>query len=433
MATSPGERFLAEALGPESTTAGRALERLASVFDETQSLPPIANCYHHWASHQPEGADSNLDAFLRHTFMSLVGRFVAYRCLERRPTPRDLSEVVNGDYFIGRGLGNFLSEDFFSWPFLRLSMGIGDDALSIETAKDIMAEVLSPDLVPPSLGAAAELRRRFLGQGPAIAASSEVAAGFAGAHGRTCISPYCGDGLQLGRAVQATVTGKLEGGLDPMDVLLEVTDQFLAMENDPLAASVASVEFILALSDVLSGPHPPIIVPIYMARAGGLPELQAGEAGTAALEIESAGGVCLPERVAADPVYLDWLMSRMPNYLRGTALRLRGQPQEEAVQEVLNAWYNYLTSPKARTPIPEPLSPAVADVMVEAARSLILQYVSGSGPGPLHIARNAPATLSASRRQFDAMLWPADLTGEDSLKQNCARLYLKPEGRVSVV
>ena len=102
------------------------------------------------------------------------------------------------------------------------------------------------------------------------------------------------------------------------------------------------------------------------------------------------------------------------------------------MQEVLNAWYNYLTSPKARTPIPEPLSPSAADVMVEAARKLITQYVAGSGQGPLHLVRNAPAPLFASQRDFDIMLWPSELSDAPELRQTCEERYLSG-GRVVVV
>ena len=132
-----------------------------------------------------------------------------------------------------------------------------------------------------------------------------------------------------------------------------------------------------------------------------VPEGRLETSGQRSYVIDAADGITLPEQVAADPLYLDWLLSRLPNYQRGAALRLRAQPEDLAVQEVLNAWYNYLTSPKARTPIPEPLTPAAADVMVEAARALIVAYVRGSGPALLHLARNAPAPLFGARRKFD--------------------------------
>ena len=220
----------------------------------------------------------------------------------------------------------------------------------------------------------------------------------------TCIAPRCGDGSALARCVSAAVDGRQALGEHPMEALLGVSGQFLGMTPDPLAATVASTAFLFALGETAKGPHPPILIPIYLADAARMPQERRAGNGELSYVIEAAGGIIMPEQVAADPLYLDWLLSRLPNYQRGAALRLRAQPEDEALQEVLNAWYNYLTSPKARTPIPEPLTPAAADVMVEAARALIVAYVHGSGPAPLHLARNAPAPLFAARRNFDLTL-----------------------------
>ena len=70
----------------------------------------------------------------------------------------------------------------------------------------------------------------------------------------------------------------------------------------------------------------------------------------------------------------------------------------------MNAYYNYLTSPKARTPIPEPLTPAAADVMVDTARALVTGYLRGQGQALLYIIKNAPASLFLARRHFDVVI-----------------------------
>ena len=69
----------------------------------------------------------------------------------------------------------------------------------------------------------------------------------------------------------------------------------------------------------------------------------------------------------------------------------------------MNAYYIYLTSAKARTPIPEPLTPAAADVMVETARILVTGYLHGQGHALLHLVKNAPASLFLARRHFDVV------------------------------
>ena len=363
-------------------------------------MAPVDNSYRAWSVCQPLFADDSVGSFIRQTCLSLLCRLIAYRYLEPRPTDRQLWEVISGDYFVGAGLGNFLGEDFFSWPFFRLSMGIGDDAESMETARSLMSSLESQGQDSPSLPLISSLHREFEGDSDQPEGDDAIRR-LEEDPRLSCLAADCGDGARLAQAVRTAAEGQMADGDIPPEVLLNISGQFLAMTGDPLCATVAGLSFVLALGEELLEPHPPILVPVYLANAGVLPTERFDGEGNSIYVIEAAGGVELPERVAADPLYLDWLFGRFPNYQRGAALRLRAQDEDVALQEVLNAWYNYLTSPKARTPIPDPLTPAQADVMVEAAHTLILGYVRGSGPGPLHLVRNAPAPLFAARRQFD--------------------------------
>ena len=431
MTTSHHSRSLAASLGPDGDYVKPAIRNLHAIYEGSESLGPVNNCYRFWVANRSFDADTGPDLFIRHTCLSMLCRLIAYRYLEPRPSERDLWEVMSGDYFAGAGLSNFLGEDFFSWPFFRLSMGIGDDAPSLETARLLLAALESLRIDSPDEYLLSGLYREF--QGLEDADVSELdAAPFADNPMLECIAPYCGDGSALAQAVRASFDGRVTMGQNPADALLDISGQFLGLTSDPLAATVASVSFLLALGEEVAEPHPPILVPVYMAHGAHLPSASLNDDGVSVFAIESAGSVALPERVAADPLYLDWLLGRLPNYLRGAALRLRAQPEDVAVQEVLNAWYNYLVSPKARTPIPDPLSPEDADVMVEAARNLILQYVGGSGPGPLHIVRNSSAPLFTSGRDFDVMLWPQGLVSDPDLQRACSAMYLADDGEVLI-
>ena len=408
MTATFGPDPLAADLGTSSPPILRTIRRLEALYGESESLSPVESCFRAWAARQPPVPGGGVDAFIRHTCLSLICRLMAYRFLTPRSSERDLWDVLSGDYFAGEGLGNFLGEDFFSWPFFRLSMGVGDDAAAMDMARALMAALDPFDFDQPPPGLLPGLYRDFQRAADCRPAHLELAEGQAAAIAElqdlpmlSCIAPDCGDGTALSHAVGAAVNGRLAWGQDLMEALLDLSGQFLGMTTDPLAANIASTAFLFALGETAKGPHPPILIPVYLADADRVPKEQRAGNGELSYVIEAAGGIVMPELVAADPLYLDWLLGRLPNYQRGAALRLRAQPEDVAVQEVLNAWYNYLVSPKLRTPIPDPLPPAAADVMVEAARTLIVAYVHGSGPAPLHLARNAPAPLFASRRQFD--------------------------------
>ncbi len=399
MTPNPDTRLLAADAGPGNPVVLRAIRRLEAVYRESESLSPVESSFRAWAARRPsDGADS--ETFIRHTCLSLLCRLMAYRFLEPRSSERDLWDVISGDYFTAAGLGNFLGEDFFSWPFFRLSMGVGDDSASMEIARALLFVVESLDCYLPPADLPSSLYQEFQGETPMPDGEAAIAE-LEGLPLLSCVAPYCGNGYALARAAAAAAEARMAWGQAPPDALLDISGQFLGMTTDPITAVVASVAFLLALGDIVNEPHPPILIPVYLADAARIPVERLDPGGERSYVIEAAGGIVLPEQVAADPLYLDWLLGRLPNYQRGAALRWRAQPEEVALQEVLNAWYNYLTSPKVRTPIPEPLTPAAADVMVEAARTLVQAYIHGSGPAPLHLARNAPAPLFAARRQFD--------------------------------
>ena len=392
MTAAPDPHALSGLFGRESPTMRDLFDRLSAVYQDTESIPPVVNSYQAWAGcYPPGGADA--DTFIRHTCLSLACRMLAYRFLEPLPSERDLWAVINGDYFVGAGLGNFLGEDFFSWPYFRRSMGIGEDVEAMDAARSLMTALrplevsgLSPDLLHSLYREPGDADC----EGDSSIPLQQVAA-ISDNPILTCVAPRCGDGTTLAPAVAAAIDGRLATGEHPLDALLGVSGQFLGMTTEPLAAVVAATSFLVALGDSVREPHPPILIPVYLADASQIPKERIEPGGQRSYIIESALDIVLPERVAADPVYLDWLLGRLPNYQRGAALRLRAQPEEQAVQEVLIAWYNYLTSPKARTPIPDPLTPEAADIMVEAARTLIVAYVHGSGP--------APSTLPATPRR----------------------------------
>ena len=404
------------AFGPGSPVMGQAVERLSELYDRVASARPVAVGCREWSRCQERSVGpATPKAFVDSTYLSLLCRLAAYLSLgstPARPRPQDLLEVVNGDHFVRDGIGNFLGEDFFTWPFLHISLG-GQPPVAGDPALDLVRELFdslaefdlthsAPGLLTGLYRAVALVEGPPTRPGPVLEALEET--GLAQQPGLSLLDPDCGDGTLLAEAVGMIAASGLADGGHPIEVLMALPFRVMGMTTDPLAMTLARTNYLLALVELLRGPHPPVLVPVYLADAAVMPPSSTGPDGELTHTFPDAGGLTLPHQVASDPLYLDWLLERLPNYLRGAALRLRAQSEDVAVQEVLNAYYNYLVSPKARTPIPEPLTRSAADVMVEAARHLVEQYIHGDGLAPLFLAKNAPAPVFASSRGFDLVV-----------------------------
>ena len=386
-----------------------SLDRLSAIYERTASAAPVVACYDYWRRYR-EGlacrAPSSDEVFIEHTYLSLLARVACYHFLEvRRPSSRlnDIWNVANGDYFVRYGLENFLGEDLFFWPFFRRSLGLDDDLEPLAIMSAISEALLQFDLTAPPANLLSEIYGQFSRPGAANVWPPARGEGPARSEAGSLVDRSCGDGALIAEAAADTARSLTEQGHDSFDVMLLVSDRIAGMSPDPVSASVARAAYLLALGELAREPHPPVLLPVYLASAGQAYESWVDPAGVTVHRFPEADGLDLPDRVAGDPMMLEWLLGRLPNYMKGAATRRRAQPEADAVQEVLNAYYIYLTSAKARTPIPEPLTPAAADVMVETARILVTGYLHGQGHALLHLVKNAPASLFLARRHFDVV------------------------------
>jgi hypothetical protein len=429
----PTARSIGVALGPNSPTFRHASRELLALFRQVEGTSEVAVRYREWQSYLSivYGSAVGDDAlFVRHTYLSLVARFIARFFLDvgsPRQTgavpllasPEDLVKTVNGEYFREQAIHNFIEDDFFTWLLAPEIIESGVDlvrrlasslaAYDFAQARQDLLKGLYQELVDPET-------RHDLGEyyTPDWLAEYMLAEelGLSRDPDRSVLDPSCGSGTFLFTAIRLIVEARLARGEDRFDVLLHVLNQVMGMDAHPVAVTIARVNYLLALGELVQGPRPPVLLPVYLSNAIILPGSTA--------ETEPLGGYLepvhtvttgepgvvfeLPQSVATNPQMLDWLFDRFTNYLAGAKLRLRAQAPEEAVQAVLNAFHNYLVSPKPRTPIPEPLSPFAAEVMGRTARTLLNLYLEGKDHVWLFILKNLPASIYLAQRQFDLVV-----------------------------
>ena len=243
------------------------------------------------------------ELFLRHTYLALLARLMAYLAITRRlPADEELPGLVTGEAFRRRGLPNLVEEDFFAWV---LEAGVEDatdllNGLARHLAvydfgslnEDLLKE-LYQELVDP------ETRHR-LGEFYTpdwLAERTLREAGFS--RETSLLDPACGSGTFLFTAIRLL----RKQGLRGEELVRHAGERLAGLDVHPLAVIIARCNFVLALAPDLPV-KAPVNVPIYMADAlletkGGLQDL---------IAVPVAGmrrAFHLPAALAQDPKQMD--------------------------------------------------------------------------------------------------------------------------------
>ena len=441
LAASDAPAVIEAAFGVGSPVFTETTERLSRIYSEASHLPQVAARFREWQHFRGQANGDTVaeeQLFINQTYLALLARLVARRFVApRRPisNSEELLEVINVDYFSRRGISNFGEGDVFSWPLIEVRWDLGLNNLVLETMRGLADSVATPDFSHASPGILDSIYRQM---GPASGPVPrwlaeyviEAELGMADDPGRSLVDPACGTGTFLCVAVGAMSRAIAKTGGDQMDLLFDAPERIRGMDSEPLAVSLARLNYLLALGDLVQEEHPPFLMPVYLANASSADKFRplASEEDAVTLKT-TAGDFPLPAPVIDNPLMLDWVLGRLTNYMDGAQLRLHVQQEEVAVQEVLNAYYNYVTSPKPRTPVPEALTPQQADTLLETAKSLIQLHIKGEGTLWLHLVQNMAAPMVFAHRGFDRLAG----SGSAAHLVTLGSSYLRTNGKAAVV
>ncbi|MCE2405298.1 MAG: hypothetical protein J4F43_09105 [Dehalococcoidia bacterium] len=417
------------------------------LYRRVAAEPGVAARYREWrvclARHygRPRG---DPDLFVLHTHLSTVARVLGSRTLspDSPPAgPEELAAVVDGGWFRERDVYNFAEEDFFTWPLhpqiareaTSLCRGVADalaewdprgpDAGPVDSLHALLDNEDTPDSAggPPRLADAVLSGELRLEDSPTA----------------RVLDAACRSGSSIGAAVRLLREAKLSMGLDGYDTLTQLTSDVAGVDGHPARVVVARLAYLYGLGDLVREPHPPVLVPVYLADPLAPPRAWDGGQAPAHLVLESSEGrgYRLPDSVAADPAHLDWLFHRLGQYLHGAQLRAPREGETEAIDAVMGPLYAYLTSPKRTGLRTLPgLDPRDAGVMCETARRIITLGLRGEGVLWTYLVKNAAAPVHLARRRFDLVLGRAPAgDGPAGFLARAASLYLREGGRAAVV
>lgn len=216
------------------------------------------------------GLAEYLDEFYLITLAKLICANVVDGSAINRPDT-DLASILDGTFFSGRGLQNYVEYDLFGWlsespdktGMLEVARAIQDDLVAYDFATLIKDDLFGQLLA----GLGRKSTRLILGQEltpPWLARKMvERVSGTLGDAPLRMIDTACGSGTILVEAIRHEASA-VAGTHDPVERARRIADSATGFDIDPLAALFAKTNWVIAMREEL--PHlGEIAIPVFHA------------------------------------------------------------------------------------------------------------------------------------------------------------------------
>ncbi|MFA0750403.1 MAG: hypothetical protein SLRJCFUN_000806, partial [Candidatus Fervidibacter sp.] len=279
----PTANDVALRFGERSPTFWHSLRLLRGAWQKAKNDPSAQTKFAEWQSllsivYGSLVGDEEL--FLRHTYLALFARVLAFVALQRRaPNQSELDGLVTGETFERLGLDNFVTDDFFAWArddaetetLLRslathLTASYDLSAINEDLLKELYQELVDPqtrhdlgEFYTPDWLAELTLRKAGFPSSPVPRPTPLVP---------SLLDPACGSGTFLFIAIRLL----REAGFKGADLVAFCEKHLAGADVHPLAVTIARTNFVLALADDLRAHGRRLSVPIFMADSLNLPE-----------------------------------------------------------------------------------------------------------------------------------------------------------------
>jgi len=324
----PSSQDVVKRFGPRSPVFLSSFQKLKHMFSQSKNNPSVKVKFEEWDKLLSKVYGSSVasdELFLRHTYLSILVKLIAYLALFReRPKQKDeFFSILEGEAFRQRGFQNLAESDFFTWvlsaPLLSAAHGLLKglaqhisvydlSKINEDLLKELYQQLVDPEtrhdlgeFYTPDWLAELTLRQAFWGKGKSL------------------LDPACGSGTFLFIAIRLL----REQGLHGAALVEKATEDIVGVDVHPLAVTIAKINYLLALAPELTGYEEKLTIPIYMADSLVMREkLSFGEE---SFSVTVTGGekFGIPADMTVNPDTLDRVIDEMRFYA--------GKPGEEAM------------------------------------------------------------------------------------------------------
>jgi SAM-dependent methyltransferase len=308
---------------------------LKDALEQVESRSEFQVIYENWERYLRVTYGSVIgskDLFLRHTYLATLAKLIAWARLTEKnsiPSSEEISGILNGEFFRGQRIANFLEEDFFSWVAREGAEASGIDVskklLSLllrynlkELSEDVL-KALYQELVDPEA-------RHDLGEyyTPDWLAQRMVERMLVENPKASVLDPACGSGTFL----YMTIKYKRDTLGDSWETLEHILENVVGIDIHPLAVIITKTNYLLALGDLFKKRRKPVALPIYLADSIKLPQMEGQiEMGVRLpgfkLEIDSKR-IIIPEVLTHDSHLYDEAIEASKEFARNFAGRKGG-------------------------------------------------------------------------------------------------------------
>lgn len=276
----PTSEDIVRRFGDSSPVYAVASAQLNDLYQEVENSAAVKTKFDEWdnlLSHVYGSKVGSADLFVRHTYLVMLTRLLAYEVLTGAVPSRGIEGVVDGTAFRPIGIENLVESDFFAWvcddavvartreilQALSAHLAVYDfDLLNEDVLKELYQNLVDPTTrhelgefyTPDWL---AELTLEKAEFGPKI----------------SLIDPACGSGTFLFVAVRI-----LRKSITGAALVQHVFENFAGVDVHPVAVIVAKINLILALMVEMRDGGITVLppMPIYMADSLRLPAKATG-------------------------------------------------------------------------------------------------------------------------------------------------------------